>query len=113
MALLYLVGGMCCCDYFAQGSSRLIYPKVIPLLLYILIILLCTGFPGRCREKPIADEETALPTVECRRVGCDVLPAECAVTTRVVSPDPTPVGFMSSAISLQLFKVFCASCHRD
>ena len=43
-------------------------------------------------------EETALATEKIRRVHCDVFPAVCAETNRAASPDPTPVGYISSTV---------------
>ena len=47
---------------------------------------------------PNADEETALATEKFRRVDSDVFPAVSAENNRVVSSDPTLVGYISSVV---------------
>ena len=65
----------------------------------------CTGIlRAVTRGRP--NKETALATETFLRVDCDVVPTVCAVSNRVVSPDPSPVGYTSSAIKVQLLSIF-------
>ena len=112
MALLWLVIMLWCvyCKEFCTQGFPPDDRKSVPLATLHYFCSSCTGFPKiTAREKPNADEETALPTQKFRGVDCAVFPAVCAV----VSPVPAPDGYTSSALWTQLFKVFCASSNRD
>ena len=59
----------------------------------------CTGFlPAVATVKPNSGKDTALATEKCRGVDFDVLPAVSAENNIEVSPDPTPLGYISSAV---------------
>ena len=61
----------------------------------------CIGAPAFGGERPNAEEETALATEKFECVDVEVSPAVSAAITRVVSPDPTPVGFCSIIPTVQ------------
>ena len=59
----------------------------------------CTGFLlAVASENPSADVETALASEKFRGVDCLCFQWWCAESNRVVSPDWTPDGYISSAI---------------
>ena len=84
--------------FIARSSLANKTAGISPAVLNTCCAFLCIrSLPAFGGVRHDAEEETSLATEKSRREDCDVSPAVCAAINRVVSPDPTPVGHISSA----------------